>query len=322
MIGGIDYEFDVKRTKGIYKDATEVVQDKRQKDAFKRSSLWKRKIEPLFYFLMFFIGYGCSNLVSFSDIQNGLSQVPNEFYYMLLIGFVAQLIDGAVGLGYGVTCATSMMILGVKLPAISGSIHTAEMFSSAISGFSHYKFGNVNKKLLFWLASFGVIGAVLGALFLVYLGNEYEKLAYLILSAYTFIIGIRLIIIAFKKFQFKKKIKFLGALGFTGGFMDAFGGGGWGPIVTSTLLAKGRKSRYVVGTVSLAEFFVTLAASIVFFASLGVSHWYIVLGLILGGIIAAPLAARLAGKLPQKAALLVVSFLVMAFSIRVFLKIV
>ena len=123
-------------------------------------------------FLMFFIGYGCSTLVSLSDIQNGLSQVPNEFYYMLFIGFVAQLIDGAVGLGYGVTCATSMMILGVKLPAISGSIHTAEMFSSAISGFSHYKFGNVNKKLLFWLASFGVIGAVLGALFLVYLEKD------------------------------------------------------------------------------------------------------------------------------------------------------
>ena len=273
-------------------------------------------------FLMFFIGYGCSTLVSFSDIQNGISLIPNEFYYMLLIGFVAQLIDGAVGLGYGVTCATSMMILGVKLPAISGSIHTAEMFSSAISGFSHYKFGNVNKRLLFWLTSFGVVGAVLGALFLVYLGNEYENFAYLVLSAYTFVIGVRLLVIAFKKIQMKKKIKFLGVLGFTGGFMDAFGGGGWGPIVTSTLLAKGRKSKYVVGTVSLAEFFITLAASIVFFTSLGVSHWYIVLGLILGGVIASPIAAKLAGRLPQKAALLFVSFLVIVFSVRVFLKII
>ncbi|UGS24015.1 TSUP family transporter [Flavobacterium channae] len=273
-------------------------------------------------FLMFFIGYGCSTLVTFSDIQNGLSLIPNEFYYMLLIGFVAQLIDGAVGLGYGVTCATSMMILGVKLPAISGSIHTAEMFSSAISGFSHYKFGNVNKRLLFWLASFGVVGAVLGAFFLVYLGNEYENFAYLVLSSYTFVIGVRLLVIAFKKIQMKKKIKFLGVLGFTGGFMDAFGGGGWGPIVTSTLLAKGRKSKYVVGTVSLAEFFITLAASIVFFTSLGVSHWYIVLGLILGGVIASPIAAKLAGRLPQKAALLFVSFLVIVFSVRVFLKII
>ncbi|UOX34602.1 TSUP family transporter [Flavobacterium sediminilitoris] len=273
-------------------------------------------------FLMFFVGFGLSTYVSFSSFKEGLNYIPNEFYYMLLIGFIAQLIDGAVGLGYGVTCATSMMLLGVKLPAISGSIHTAEMFSSAISGYSHYKFGNVNKKMLVWLAIFGVLGAVLGAYLLIYLGNEYEQIAYVVLSSYTFIIGIRLLVLAFKKIQLKKKIKFLGFLGFSGGFMDAFGGGGWGPIVTSTLLAKGRKSKYVIGTVSLAEFFVTMSASIVFFTSLGVSHWYIILGLILGGIVAAPIAARLAGKLPKKAALILVAFLVIVFSIRVFVKII
>jgi len=271
-------------------------------------------------FLMFFVGYAFSTLFSISDIKTGLSQIPNEFYYMLLIGFVAQLIDGAVGLGYGVTCATSMMLLGIKLPAISGSIHTAEMFSSAISGYSHYKFGNVNKKLLFWLAISGVIGAVFGALLLIYLGNTYEAFAYILLSSYTLIIGIRLIILAFTKFQVKKKIKRLGILGFLGGFMDAFGGGGWGPIVTSTLLAKGRNSKYVVGTVSLAEFFVTLSASIVFFSALGVSHWPIILGLIIGGAVAAPFAAKLAGKLPQKVALLFVAFLVITFSVRIILK--
>ena len=92
--------------------------------------------------------------------------------------------------------------------------------------------------MLFWLALFGVVGAVLGASLLIYLGSEYEKIAYVILSTYTFIIGIRLLVLAFKKIQMKKKIKFLGFLGFSGGFMDAFGGGGWGPIVTSTLLAK------------------------------------------------------------------------------------
>ena len=116
-------------------------------------------------------------------------------------------------------------------------------------------------------------------------------------------------------------MKNTGFLGFSGGFFDAFGGGGWGPIVTSTLLAKGRKSNYVVGTVSLAEFFVTLAASITFFTSLGISHWYIILGLILGGSVAAPIGARLAGKLPQKTALLLVAFLVIVFSIRMLLKI-
>ncbi|WP_306352225.1 TSUP family transporter [Flavobacterium sp. '19STA2R22 D10 B1'] len=273
-------------------------------------------------FITLFIGYGLSTIVSFQDLQVHLQEIPNEFYGMLLIGFFAQMVDGAVGLGYGVTCATSMMLLGVRLPAISGSIHTAEMFSSAISGYSHYKFGNVNKKLLIWLTIPGVIGAVSGASLLNYLGTTYEVVTYSILSTYTMIIGLRLIVIAFRKNQVKQRVKHTGILGFSGGFFDAFGGGGWGPIVTSTLLAKGRKSRYVVGTVSLAEFFVTLAATITFFVTLGVSHWYIILGLIIGGSIAAPLAAKLAGKLPQKIALLLVAFLVIIFSIRMLMKII
>ena len=214
-----------------------------------------------------------------------------------------------------------MMLFGVNLPSISGSIHTAEMFSSGISGFSHYRFGNVNKKLLVALAIPGVIGAVSGSLLLVYLGNKYETITYGILASYTLIIGIRLIILAFRKKIERKKVKRVGFLGFAGGFLDAFGGGGWGPIVTSTLLSRGKKSKYVIGTVSLAEFFVTMAASITFFASIGVSHWYIVVGLIIGGGIAAPFAAKLAGKLPQKTALLVVAFLVIVFSVRMLLKI-
>ncbi|MEC4004568.1 TSUP family transporter [Flavobacterium sp. SUN052] len=273
-------------------------------------------------FLIFFIGYGLSTLIAPSELLLKIQAIPNVFYGMVLIGFFAQLIDGAVGLGYGVTCATSMMLLGINLPAISGSIHTAEMFSSGISGYSHYKFGNVNKKLLYWLAIPGVIGAVSGAGLLIYLGNKYQTITYALLSLYTMIIGIRLIIIAYRKINKKQKVKHTGTLGFAGGFLDAFGGGGWGPIVTSTLLAKGRKSSYVVGTVSLAEFFVTLAAAVTFFASLGISHWYIILGLILGGSIAAPIAAKLAGKLPQKTALLLVAFLVIVFSLRMLFKII
>ena len=212
------------------------------------------------------------------------------------------------------------MLFGVNLASISGSIHTAEMFSSAVSGYSHYKFGNVNKKLFLWLVIPGVIGAVAGSLLLIYLGDKYENIAYAIVSSYTFLIGIRLIYIAFKKDITKKPLNSTGPLGFAGGFFDAFGGGGWGPIVTSTLLAKGRKSKYVVGTVSLAEFFVTLTASLVFFSSLGVKYGYIVVGLILGGMLAAPIAARLAGRLPQKAAILAVAVLVMISSLRVFIK--
>jgi uncharacterized protein len=272
-------------------------------------------------FIMFFVGYGFSSLFSISQLSDLVYKIPNEFYGMLLVGFFAQLVDGALGLGYGITCATSMMLLGIKLPAISGSIHTAEMFSSGISGFSHYKFGNVNKKLFFWIAIPGVIGAVAGSLLLIYLGNKFETITYGILAGYTLLIGIRLIVLAFRKKIVKKKLKYASLLGFSGGFFDAFGGGGWGPIVTSTLLSKGRKSSYVVGTVSLSEFFITLAASITFFTALGISHWYIVLGLILGGVFAAPISVRLAGKLPRKTSLLLVAFLVIVFSIRMLLKI-
>ncbi|ESU25187.1 siroheme synthase domain-containing protein [Flavobacterium enshiense DK69] len=282
----------------------------------------KLTFEIAVVFLALFFGYGLSTVISVQDLNAFASDIPPAFFAMIAVGFFAQMVDGAVGLGYGVTCATSMMLFGVKLPAISGSIHTAEMFSSGISGFSHYKFGNVNKKLLLWLAVPGVIGAVSGALLLIYLGNKYETVTYAILASYTMIIGIRLIIIAFRKKIAKQKVKNTGILGFSGGLLDAFGGGGWGPIVTSTLLSKGRKSSYVVGTVSLAEFFVTLAASLTFFASIGVSHWYIVVGLILGGSLAAPLAARVAGKLPQKTAILAVAFLVIVFSIRMLFKIV
>jgi len=292
-------------------------QDKKEAKKYKRLV-----IEISILFIVFFVGYGLSTVVSAATLAEQLRQIPNEFYAMLLVGFFAQLVDGALGLGYGVTCATSMMLFGIKLPAISGSIHTAEMFSSAISGYNHYKFGNVNKKLLIWLAIPGIIGAGAGAATLIYLGNRYETLAYMVLSIYTMVIGIRLIILAFRKINEKKPLKNVGILGFSGGFLDAFGGGGWGPIVTSTLLAKGRKANFVIGTVSLSEFFVTLTAAIVFFFSLGVSHWYIVLGLILGGAVAAPLAARLAGKLPRKTALLAVAFLVIVFSIRMLIKVI
>lgn len=293
---------------------------KKEKRAAKKYQ--KMVLEITLLFMVFFIGFGVSKFITFDEAVSYFKQIPNVFFGMLLIGFFAQLVDGALGLGYGVTCSTSMMLLGIKLPAISGSIHTAEMFSSGISGFSHYKFGNVNKKLFFWIAIPGVIGAVVGALLLIYLGNKYEVITYGLLASYTLLIGIRLIILAFRKKIEKQQLKNTGFLGFYGGFFDAFGGGGWGPIVTSTLLAKGRKSSYVIGTVSLAEFFVTLAASITFFTSLGISHWYIILGLILGGSAAAPIAVRLAGKLPQKTALLLVAFLVIVFSVRTLIKII
>ena len=273
-------------------------------------------------FFVFFFGYSLSTLIPIENVNDFVVQIPNEFYIMLAVGFFAQLVDGALGLGYGMTSAAAMMSMGIKLPAISGSIHTAEMFSSAVSGYSHYRFGNVNKKMLVWLAIPGVVGAVLGSLFVIYIGEEYEYYAYPFVALYLALIAIRLFALAFKKKVVRKKIKKLSFLGFSGGFFDAFGGGGWGPIVTSTLLTKGRNSKYVIGTVSLAEFFVTFAATMTFFTSLGVEYWYIVLGLIIGGMIAAPFAAKLAGKLPQKIAYILVALLVIISSIRIIIKMV
>lgn len=311
--------------KGDFKEKLDVLNE--ATSVFEKKKSEKKKYKNLTFqltllFFAVFLGYGLSGIVSIDQVKEYSEQIPNAFYGMLLVGFFAQLVDGAVGLGYGITCSTSMMLLGIKLPAISGSIHTAEMFSSGISGFSHYKFGNVNKKLLWWLVIPGVIGAVSGALLLVYFGSKYEKITYGVLATYTMIMGFSLLRIAIRKQIPNRKSKNTGFLGFAGGFLDAFGGGGWGPIVTSTLLSRGKKSKYVIGTVSLAEFFVTMAASITFFASIGVSHWYIVVGLIVGGGLAAPFAAKLAGKLPQKTALLVVAFLVIVFSVRMLLKII
>nr|WP_262897549.1 sulfite exporter TauE/SafE family protein [Rufibacter roseolus] len=239
---------------------------------------------------------------------------------MVFAGFLAQMVDGALGMGYGVTSTTVLLSLGVNLPAISGSIHTAEIFSSGISGFSHYKFGNVNRKLFKVLLVPGIIGAIVGAWLLSEIGEEYANYVRPILAAYTLVLGARIIYTAFKKNKERKKIKMAGVLAGAGGFLDSFGGGGWGPLVTSTLIAKGRTPRFVIGTVSITEFFVTFASALTFFAMLGLSHLQVIVGLVLGGMLAAPIAARLVGKLPMKTMFIAVGTLVIIWSLRILLK--
>src|SRR5690606_1418195 len=141
----------------------------------------------------------------------------------------------------------------------------------------------------------GVIGAIAGALLLVYLGEKYGDWIRPVLACYTLFLGLKILYNAFKKNIVKKKFRFYRILAGVGGFFDSFGGGGWGPIVTTTLITKGRNPKSVIGSVSLTEFFVTLSSAFTFFILLGVSHWQTILGLILGGLIAAPIAAKLAG---------------------------
>ena len=268
-----------------------------------------------------FLGIAAYTYLSYdmavSISKNFIAQLDDKFYYMLLVGFFAQLVDGALGMGYGVISTTLLLSGGLNPAVISGSIHTAEMFSSGASGFSHYRFGNVNKKLFKTLLIPGVLGAIAGALLLGYAGEEFSKWIRPVISFYTLLLGIRILSNAFKKQQKPQKVKRAGWLAGAGGFLDSFGGGGWGPLVTSTLISKGRTPKYVIGSVSLTEFFVTMASAVTFFFILGVSHWQSILGLIIGGVVAAPIAAKLVGKLPIKKMFIGVATIVIISSIRI-----
>lgn len=286
---------------------------------------WRRiATYSVFAFFFMLLGYFVLSYIPFNDLQNSFvnmtRNLDKHFYLMIFAGFVAQLIDGALGMGYGVTCTTFLLSIGINLPAISGSIHTAEMFSSAASGYSHYKFGNVNKKLFKALLIPGILGAIIGAWLLSEFGNEYAQYIRPILASYTLFLGLRILLNAFRKNKAVKKLKRVGWLAGAGGFLDSFGGGGWGPLVTSTLISKGRTPRYVIGTVSITEFFVTLASALTFFTLIGLSHWQVIVGLIIGGVAAAPIAARLAGKLPLKTMFISVGTLVIIWSLRILLK--
>ena len=238
------------------------------------------------------------------------------FYTFVAVGFVAQLIDGMLGMGYGVVSAISLMSLGLSPVAVSASIHTAEMFASGASGYNHYRFGNVNKRLFKVLLLPGIAGSVGGALLLSHFGEQYANYIKPLLAVYLLILGVRILSQALsKQAQKRRKDKNAGWLAGAGGFLDSFGGGGWGPLVTSTLIANGRTPNYVIGTVSLVEFFVTFASALTFFSILGLSHWQIVLGLIVGGVTAAPLAARLAGRIPTRFMFIGVGLMVIIWSL-------
>lgn len=280
----------------------------------------------LLFFAAMLIGHFIFSYIPYDPIKDAFvdlySSFDKTFLIMLAAGFFAQLVDGALGMGYGVTSTAVLLSAGISPAAISGSVHTAEMFASGASGYSHYRFGNVNKKLLKALIVPGVIGAIAGAILLYYIGERYSTLARGLLAFYTMFLGVKILLNALKKSIPKKKFNRYSLLAGTGGFFDSFGGGGWGPIVTTTLIGKGRTPRFVIGTVSLTEFFVTFSSALTFFILLGISHWQTIVGLIVGGLIAAPIAARLVGKLNRKAAMISVGVLVIIWSIRIIVKII
>jgi uncharacterized protein len=232
-----------------------------------------------------------------------------------LLGFLAEIVAGSMGMGYGVICTTVLLILNIPGPAISASIHSAETFTSAAGAISHYQYGNINKKLVKMLAIPGAIGAVIGAMALIQLGHHSPKFIKPMLALYTMYLGIKILLNSFqKKVPQKKKINIPG-LALVGGFIDSFGGGGWGPLVTGTFIKNGRTPRYVIGSSSFAKFVLTMASAFTFIFAGGFSQWNIVAGLLIGGVITAPFSALLTSKLPVKKMFVAVGIVVILCSL-------
>lgn len=252
---------------------------------------------------------------SWKGFVGGFNQ---EFLVFFAIGVFAQFVDGALGMGYGATSTSFLLAYGIP-PAISSTgVHVAEMFTTGASAISHHRFGNINKKLVRHLLIPGVLGSIAGAYLLsdVIDGDVIKPF----IAVYMIVLAVIIIRKALKKNVIKKKTKKLGILATFGGFMDAVGGGGWGPIVTSTLLGRGRHPRYTIGSVNAAEFAVSFASGITFMLFGGISGWQVIIGLILGGVIAAPIAAVLVNKVKRKPMMIAVGILIIILSLKTLSK--
>ena len=263
------------------------------------------------FLVVYYLFFKADNLDAISHFVN---KDNHRFYWMLLVGFIAEVVAGSMGMGYGVICTTILLILNIPGPAISASIHSAESFTSAAGAISHYKYGNVNKKLVKLLAIPAIIGAVVGALALMQAGHHSPKFIKPVLALYTMYLGIKILRNAIDTKKQKKKKVNIPVLAFIGGFIDSFGGGGWGPLVTGTFIKNGRTPRYVIGSSSFAKFILTLASAFTFVFAGGFSHWNIVAGLLLGGVITAPFSAMLTSRLPVKKMFYVVGMVVIICS--------
>lgn len=252
---------------------------------------------------------------SWNGFVSGFNQ---EFLVFFFIGVFAQLVDGTLGMGYGATSTSFLLAYGVPPVVSSTAVHVSEMFTTGASALSHHKFGNINKKLVKHLLIPGVLGSITGAYLLsdVINGDIIKPF----IAVYMIVLAIIIIRKALAKSIVKKKTKKLGFLATFGGFMDSVGGGGWGPIVTSTLLGRGRNPRYTIGSVNAAEFAVSFASGITFMLFGGIHGWQVIFGLILGGVIAAPLGAYLINKIKRKPMMIAVGILIILLSLKTLSK--
>lgn len=242
----------------------------------------------------------------------------NEFLLFALVGFIAQLVDGLVGMGYGVTATTFLLSLGISPLVASASTHAAEVITTGFSAASHLGFGNVDRSLVARLLIPGVIGSVLGAYVLISVPGDLIK-PYI--AAYLLLMGVVIVVKAVRNRRTTTETRRgLLPLAFAGGFCDSIGGGGWGPIVVGTLIARGGDPRYTIGSANAAEFFITVASSVTFILTIGLTQWKAIAGLALGGAIASPIAAWLASRAPRRQLLAIVGIVVIVLSVRTIWK--
>jgi uncharacterized membrane protein YfcA len=232
-----------------------------------------------------------------------------DFLLFVVVGFLAQIVDGALGMAYGVVSTTVLLSFGVAPANASASVHAAELFTTLASAASHLWHRNVDRALFWRLAPAGIIGGVVGAYVLTSVDGATIKP---VIVAYMAVMGVVIIWRTLNGVRHRKEtLRGVPALGAVGGFVDAVGGGGWGPVVTTTLVGAGAQPRYVIGTVNTAEFLLTAAVSATFVAALLTGHWEdagdltqnatAVAGLIVGGLCAAPLAGYVVKRIsPRK----------------------
>ncbi len=261
--------------------------------------------------------------------------MSEAFFVSILVGFVAQLIKGSIGMAFGVICSAFLLTLGLPPTVISTSVHTASIATTATSGITHCLFKNVDYALFRRLIVPGVISSILGAYSLTKIPLN---IARPIIAAYLLIMGFIILYKFLGQVYTNKKsttglignitltelpsqhVKGVTPLATLGGFLDAIGGGGWGHIITSSLLAQSATPRYVIGTVNSVQFFVAISACATFFITNGISHWSIIIGLMIGGVSAAPLGALMIKRINSRVIMLIASIIIISLSTHTLAK--
>ena len=290
-------------------------------------SLKRQKRNRLFLFLTFFLLliitlYTIYTAETFVPLRNYLAQDNYLFYWMILAGCGAEIVAGSMGMGYGVICATVLLMMNVDPRAISGSIHASETITSAAGSISHFKLKNMDKELIKRLLVPAIIGTIFGALLLLYLGDEgsrWAKFTKPFIAIYTIILGVKILYNGFRGKVTNKEVKIV-PLGLFAGFVDAFTGGGWGPLVTSAFIKNGHTPRYVIGVSTFTNFAITVVSTLIFITVPEAINWRIALGLIIGGVLTAPVSALVTSKLHTRKIFFIIGALIILMGLATIYK--